>query len=289
MKFKLSILCIAATLFVSCSDDDNLPVNSAVEKNLASTINYSYFNGTPVSRIETYFTGNKPIEMKFYSGNTAYQKYFYTYGADGQVSELNVYNMNNQHAVVIAYSYDGEHRLTQMVSTDLIVWDEIQYGQQTKVFIYNSDNTITVTNSNSGNFQNQFVYEFNGDGKIYRAVMDGAVMFEVQYDGQNAASAYISGQGTMSYTYDNIHTVKGELNNLFKNQMSGYEHNHILNGGLIDAIWSSDKYLIHQIGTEGENEASYVYVFDADGYPIQRKTFTGNESQPDSITEITYE
>lgn len=284
MKFKLLLIFIVS-LLISCTGEDDVP--ATVEKDLASTIAYTYFNGNVVARIETYFAENKPSQMLFYSGSSLDKKYVYTYGTDGQVTELHVYNRWGNLAVTSEYEYDDLGRIISLTTTDAIP-EDMEWGSDLITYIHNNDNTVTLNRfSPEGTLLNQLTYHINSSGKIYKSVQNGETTGEFEYDGDDII-AFTSGISHFTYSYDEDNEVKGHYLNFFRNQMPGYELNYVIVGSFTSALSSTAKYMVGQDNTNGPTDATYEFEFDSDGYPVRKKVFTG-DVEPNLIIDITYQ
>lgn len=277
---KFALLFIAL-LAISCSDDDT---NSNAGTDLKTMVTSLYgAEGTLLDRAVMDFEDNKPSKYTIYHpSGEIYRTHDYLYWPDGQLKTMKLYN-SGQLAVTLEYEYDSQHRLVKMTHTDHLEFDDIMGNDYSYDYVHNADNTITKV-SDTGQ---QDVFYMNGSGQVYKIVYHSGIVSEVEYSG-NDVLEYSHGNGViMTYFYDDVHPVKGEYLNMFKNQFRGYEANHILHGSLQEAVTASGRYIIHQVQNNG-NTTDYNYEFNDAGYPV-RIASSQNGEEPHVFVDITYQ
>jgi len=282
--YKIFPLFFLVFLLAACSEDDDTSTNA--NKNLVSAIAYQYSaNGTLTGRSENYYQDNKLAQSLFYIGEHLSSKRVFEYGIDNQISQLKIYDMSGNVSGTSNYQYDSLGRLTEIVFTS-------NDHSHTTMYNHSENNIITrTTTSSTGNVLEQWTYHINSSGKIYKITEGDNIVQEVAYIGNNIAwLTYNSAEPTtINYTYDDENEVKGEYLHTARNLMNNHPHNHIINMGFLSAALGSDKYLIHQVNSDGSNESTFEYNFDAEGYPIEKRDYFEGSTHPRLIINIAYE
>lgn len=279
---KKIALFLLATLALSCSDDDT---SSGTGTNLKTVVTNIYgMNGAVLDRAVMEFEDNKPSKYTVYHpSGEIYRIHDYFYWPDGQLKTMKIYN-SGQLAVTQEYEYDSQHRLVKMTSTDHLEFDDIMGADYEYDYIHNIDNTITQILGTG----NQNIYYLNNSGQVYKIVYNGGYVSEVNYSGNDVLEWQQGNGSAMTYFYDDVHPVKGEFRNYFKNQFRGYEANHVLSGGHANAVMATDRYITRQIQGPAGYVTEYTYEFNAAGYPVRVAT-SQNGEEPHVFVDITYQ
>lgn len=278
-KFALIFVVLLA---ISCSDDDSSSGTSGADLKTMVTSLYGVDGGL-MDRTVMDFDDNKPSHYKVYTPMGQLSRSIdYAYGNDGQLKTLSVYNMQGRLGFTENFSYDSLGRLVKLVWQDHDDNDEMDYGNSIYEYIYNSDNTIT--RKISGNTFG--TYYLNANGQVYKIEHPDGYTSEVVYVGNDIVS-WTQGGNSIYYFYDNVTPVKGEYRNIFRNQFRGYEANHVLYGGHVNAVTATPKYITHQ-QHEGGNTVHYGYQFNDAGYPVRISSGI-NEDEPNVFVDLSYQ
>lgn len=277
-KFALFFI---ALLAISCSDDDT---DSGTGTDLKTVVTSIYgMEGALLDRTVMEFQDNKPSSFRItHPDGQLYRNYDYSYGADGQLKTMKIYN-SGQLAVTQEFEYDTQHRLIKWTSADHLDFDDIMGADHVYNYIHNNDNTITQTVEGGSNR----TYYLNNAGQVYKIAYQEGYVSQVTYSGNDVLEWAQGSTVGITYFYDDVHPVKGEFRNYMKNQFSGYEANHILYGGHANAVAASDRYITHQVQNNGST-TQYNYEFNAAGYPTRVST-SQNGDEPNVFVDITYQ
>jgi hypothetical protein len=184
--------------------------------------------------------------------------------------------------MVCTYEYDDLGRLELITETTDFPDLPEESGVSTSAYTYNDDNTVTRVNDYGGE-SITYVFYLNASGQVYKQeLLNGEVVQEVTYDGNNMIS-WSNGAFSREYTYAD-YEVKGKYINWFSGQYGDYQPNRILRGGFINISTGVDKYVS---SFSGDASVSYEYDFDEEGYPVSA-TATQEGIQNYWYTDITY-
>jgi hypothetical protein len=287
MKLKLILAFVALSLAACSGDDDTTPVNA--EKMLDQVNDHIYENGVLVRVIARDYENNKIAGTLDHNiDNGFYVKYVYEYNSEGLVAVESRYTSDTENFdgivpfMVCTYEYDDLGRLELITETTDFPDLPEESGVSTSAYTYNDDNTVTRVNDYGGE-SITYVFYLNASGQVYKQeLLNGEVVQEVTYDGNNMIS-WSNGAFSREYTYAD-YEVKGKYINWFSGQYGDYQPNRILRGGFINISTGVDKYVS---SFSGDASVSYEYDFDEEGYPVSA-TATQEGIQNYWYTDITY-
>lgn len=277
---KKILLCLCAIVFISCSDDNNDPVNQSNEPETKEIRTITSYYGTSTQPNQVIkFLNNHPVELHIKAGSQPLQlaeKYYYfdEMGAVSFIEGYNLYDGSPGLDYTVDLNYDEQGRLIHKKDTHYTSW----VSDFDDYFTYNNDNTITADHDPGGQTIDSFL--LNANGQIYKMTGNEFLDLtrEITYDGNNILSYTETSSGgsqTMNYLYDTEIVIMGNYLS-FRKEMLGNSNNLILySPDLFYNLQFSDNYLMSESSQAGI-EYTYQYEFDAEGYPVKKKQYTSN-------------
>lgn len=261
MKIKL-LLGMAAIILVSCNDADTDNVEIA-SHDLYKITTVSEGSSTDVKE----FANNKLIKQSVLEGGETSFYYEFSYGAHGQLSGMTGKDAQGQLIFERALIYDATGKLTAKNDT---YYNLLQGTTDVEniTYTYNTvNNTVFADYSPDNNtaFEGNTdrTYNFNTNGLLESISVNGNIVQQFQYDGNN-----ITNMANVDFTYDTATEVKGAYLDIYRNQFSSYANFIIYNGYMVPSS-VNDKYLLHVDENPGAaGDIDYAYQFDNDGYPV---------------------
>ncbi|QEE50187.1 hypothetical protein FUA48_11545 [Flavobacterium alkalisoli] len=279
MKLRLLALSFFIVLLSCSSDDGDDPVNT--EKNLLEiNITNDYY------KFRYEFSGNKLSEIYQYDlNNNLLNAYEYHYSANGILNDI-VYldNLMQPTGTHNEFTYDSQGRMIKDALKALN--NEGEEIEDYTEFIYNDDNTITVNDVYVNTVPETKTYHLNSQGIVYKIVSEltGNVDEEEVVYANDCIVSHTKEGYTTTYTYDVTTEVKGHYLKSDLNMFNG----NVLNHQLFARGFVNKSYTKYISSVENPfTNVSYTYMFDEDGYPVNRYMYSDNVLLSEET--ITYE
>ncbi|MUV03071.1 hypothetical protein GN157_05050 [Flavobacterium rakeshii] len=307
MKLRLFFLAAFVALASCSSDDSTDPVNENPNPNpnpveeepepndewpdqpevvkYLDKINilHTSLSGEVGTNVMTFGDNNKLTTYESFGVNTMLiARSEYEYNENGSLSAQSSYNSSDVLLTEFSISYDEQGR----ISEKLYGFQHATQGwkNQTITYTYEEDKIVAST-YDSANLQTPvfvFTHSLNAEGKIIKIVRNEETqpIQEIVYSGNNISSITNNGI-TTSYEYDTEMPVYGDITKIYENQFAGNTNNMILFEGKVnlDVIHvqkqvATANYMSAVIAGE-DNSYTFEYVFDEDGYPVERNKYKG--------------
>lgn len=288
MKLRLLLFAVFIS-FASCSGDDSSPVDenpNPVNKVLYQTENFNYrYPSQPYKQVTT-FENDKPVSAVSYDeeGNILFTA-TYIYYESGNLKKLEVFRADGSVENIQSLEYDAQGRLTKHTRDALSTMDLFEITD----YVYNSDNTITATESLSWGGEPQIktcTFFYNTDGVIVKIKEPTFDSYEY-YEAECSSNGII--QSVTNYTDTQVQSVR-DFTYSDAVLKGGYAKRQDIYGGFNNNVLiiksflaSTQSYLISiqysfiaENMTIPYNDFDNSFLFDTDGYPISEKNYINN-------------
>lgn len=270
MKKLLYLLLALTILGCSSNDDDNsddIDNNDNNNNNiLVSKISYDDYELDSYSYEENFtYELNKIVErldVTYYNGsiqNTYRAQFIYS---NDLIARVDYYDEDDNLLDRTTFQYDSQSRVT-LVEEDSYYNGSIDYESSDSVS-YNSDGTITISNSDSNSVE--YTYQLDNQGNIIRGLWeddDCEEIVSVNYDDNNTPFKNITGANSINVIYGlfSDSQLRGFFNNIKVIQFDATCNNSSNNESYTTNFsydYTQDGYPRNIVATETEDGGSYT-------------------------------
>tara|TARA_B110000046_G_scaffold22855_1_gene21592 strand:- start:1060 stop:1896 length:837 start_codon:yes stop_codon:yes gene_type:complete len=270
MKKLLYLLLALTILGCSSNDDDNsddIDNNDNNNNNiLVSKISYDDYEFDSYSYEENFtYELNKIVErldVTYYNGsiqNTYRAQFIYS---NDLIARVDYYDEDDNLLDRTTFQYDSQSRLT-LVEEDSYYNGSIDYESSDSVS-YNSDGTITISNSDSNSVE--YTYQLDNQGNIIRGLWeddDCEEIVSVNYDDNNTPFKNITGANSINVIYGlfSDSQLRGFFNNIKVIQFDATCNNSSNNESYTTNFsydYTQDGYPRNIVATETEDGEQYT-------------------------------
>ena len=270
MKKLLYLLLALTILGCSSNDDDNsddIDNNDNNNNNiLVSKISYDDYELDSYSYEENFtYELNKIVErldVTYYNGsiqNTYRAQFIYS---NDLIARVDYYDEDDNLLDRTTFQYDSQSRLT-LVEEDSYYNGSIDYESSDSVS-YNSDGTITISNSDSNSVE--YTYQLDNQGNIIRGLWeddDCEEIVSVNYDDNNTPFKNITGANSINVIYGlfSDSQLRGFFNNIKVIQFDATCNNSSNNESYTTNFsydYTQDGYPRNIVATETEDGEQYT-------------------------------
>jgi hypothetical protein len=268
---KLLYLLLALTI-LGCSsndDDDSDDIDNNDNNNnsiLVSKISYDDYELDSYSYEENFtYELNKIVErldVTYYNGsiqNTYRAQFIYS---NDLIARVDYYDEDDNLLDRTTFQYDSQSRVT-LVEEDSYYNGSIDYESSDSVS-YNSDGTITISNSDSNSVE--YTYQLDNQGNIIRGLWeddDCEEIVSVNYDDNNTPFKNITGANSINVIYGlfSDSQLRGFFNNIKVIQFDATCNNSSNNESYTTNFsydYTQDGYPRNIVATETEDGEQYT-------------------------------
>ena len=272
MKKLLYLLLALTILGCSSNDDDNsddIDNNDNNNNNnsiLVSKISYDDYELDSYSYEENFtYELNKIVErldVTYYNGsiqNTYRAQFIYS---NDLIARVDYYDEDDNLLDRTTFQYDSQSRVT-LVEEDSYYNGSIDYESSDSVS-YNSDGTITISNSDSNSVE--YTYQLDNQGNIIRGLWeddDCEEIVSVNYDDNNTPFKNITGANSINVIYGlfSDSQLRGFFNNIKVIQFDATCNNSSNNESYTTNFsydYTQDGYPRNIVATETEDGEQYT-------------------------------
>ena len=267
---KLLYLLLALTILGCSSNDDNsddIDNNDNNNNNiLVSKISYDDYELDSYSYEENFtYELNKIVErldVTYYNGsiqNTYRAQFIYS---NDLIARVDYYDEDDNLLDRTTFQYDSQSRVT-LVEEDSYYNGSIDYESSDSVS-YNSDGTITISNSDSNSVE--YTYQLDNQGNIIRGLWeddDCEEIVSVNYDDNNTPFKNITGANSINVIYGlfSDSQLRGFFNNIKVIQFDATCNNSSNNESYTTNFsydYTQDGYPRNIVATETEDGEQYT-------------------------------
>ena len=267
MKKLLYLFLVLTILGCSSNDDNSDDIDNNDNNNiLVSKISYDDYEFDSYSYEENFtYELNKIVErldVTYYNGsiqNTYRAQFIYS---NDLIARVDYYDEDDNLLDRTTFQYDSQSRLT-LVEEDSYYNGSIDYESSDSVS-YNSDGTITISNSDSNSVE--YTYQLDNQGNIIRGLWeddDCEEIVSVNYDDNNTPFKNITGANSINVIYGlfSDSQLRGFFNNIKVIQFDATCNNSSNNESYTTNFsydYTQDGYPRNIVATETEDGEQYT-------------------------------
>ena len=267
MKKLLYLFLVLTILGCSSNDDNSDDIDNNDNNNiLVSKISYDDNEVASYSYEENFtYELNKIVErldVTYYNGsiqNTYRAQFIYS---NDLIARVDYYDEDDNLLDRTTFQYDSQSRVT-LVEEDSYYNGSIEYESSDSVS-YNSDGTITISNSDSDSAE--YTYQLDNQGNIIRSLWeddDCEEIVSVNYDDNNTPFKNISGANSINVIYGlfSDSQLRGFFNNIKVIQFDATCNNSSNNESYTTNLsydYTQDGYPRNIVATETEDGEQYT-------------------------------
>ena len=267
MKKLLYLFLVLTILGCSSNDDNSDDIDNNDNNNiLVSKISYDDNEVASYSYEENFtYELNKIVERQdvtYYNGsiqNTSRAQFIYS---NDLIARVDYYDEDDNLLDRTTFQYDSQSRVT-LVEEDSYYNGSIDYESSDSVS-YNSDGTITISNSDSNSVE--YTYQLDNQGNIIRGLWeddDCEEIVSVNYDDNNTPFKNITGANSINVIYGlfSDSQLRGFFNNIKVIQFDATCNNSSNNESYTTNFsydYTQDGYPRNIVATETEDGEQYT-------------------------------